>query len=162
MTAPFPDPTPKQPRPRVHPERGTTSRTKQSFREESDVNSIMRKYLSTGMITHLAAKPPQYGDFTNVDDYLSAMTRVRAAEADFQRLPATVRDYVDNDPAELVRLVNDPVALQAAIDAGIFPTEGLPQPAPAPTATPAPEAAPAATPAPAAAPAAPTTPAPQT
>jgi len=39
------------------------SRTKQSFIEETDVNTIMGRWRRTGVIEHLAKAEPRYGDF---------------------------------------------------------------------------------------------------
>jgi len=98
---------------------GTESRTKQSFQEESDVNAIMRKYLSTGIMEHVNRAAPRYGDFTNADDYLASVEKVRSARAGFDALPAHVRDHVKNDPAELLKLVFDPERREEAAELGL-------------------------------------------
>lgn len=98
---------------------GERSRTKQSFAEESDVNAIMRKYLATGIIEHQNREAPRYGDFTNADDYLSAVNRIKSADASFAALPAKVRDHVENDPAKLLALVFDPERREEAAELGL-------------------------------------------
>lgn len=104
------------------------SRVKQAFAEESDVNAIMKKYLATGIVTHQNLSTPRYGDFSTVDDYLSAVNRVRDAQERFMTLPAEIRDYVDNDPAKLLELVFDPDRVEEARSLGLL---GQDEPAPA-------------------------------
>lgn len=100
---------------------GELSRTKQSFREEADINAIMRRYLRTGILESQARGTPRYGDFTSAEDFHACMTRVRNAEELFLRLPAEVRDYVDNDPKELLELVFDPARVDEARALGLIP-----------------------------------------
>lgn len=89
-------------------EAGGRSRTKQSDMDLCDVNAIVRRARSTGQLEHLAKQVPRYGDFTNVDDYLTCLSRVREAHDQFAALPSAVRDHCDNDPGELIALVMDP------------------------------------------------------
>ncbi len=84
------------------------SRTKQSFSSECDVNAIMRKWASGGALVHLNSRQPSYGDFSTADDYLDSMIRVKAAQADFDALPAALRDRCENDPAKFLVWMEDP------------------------------------------------------
>jgi len=47
------------------------SLTKQSFRDECDVNLIVKRYTETGMINHIPRTNPQYGDAPE-GDFLEA------------------------------------------------------------------------------------------
>lgn len=100
---------------------GARSRTKQSFGPDSDVNAIMRKYLSTGLVDHLNRAEPRYGDFSEASDYLTAMSMVREAQLRFESLPSKVRDYVDNDPAKLLDLVYDVNRVDEVRALGLIP-----------------------------------------
>ncbi len=82
-------------------------RTKQSEQEGSNINTIMERYLQTGVVPGNRSTPT-YGDFTAADDYHSALNRINAAEADFMALPSKVRDHVDNDPQKFLEMVYDP------------------------------------------------------
>lgn len=99
---------------------GEESRTKQSFASEADVNAIMRKYASTGVLPPGAAENASYGDFSNVMEYHEALNRVRAAEEAFGRLPARIRDHVDNDPGKFLELILDPAREAELVDLGLF------------------------------------------
>lgn len=85
------------------------TRTKQSFKGESDVNSIMRKYLSTGVPPmYVNRSPAVFGDFSSGDDYRSMMTKVVEADRAFAGLPSNVRDHCHNDPGRFLDMIFDP------------------------------------------------------
>lgn len=109
---------------RVQTPVGERSRTKQSFKEESDLNSVMRKYRSTGALVHnVNAALGRYGDFSSADDYLSAMSRVREAEELFAALPSAIRDHVNNDPGEFLQMVFDLDRRDELVELGLLPPE---------------------------------------
>lgn len=78
------------------------SRTKQSHKKECDINEVMKQFERTGQINHLQTFNPQYGDFSHVDDYQTALHQVQAAEDAFADLPARIRTRFHNDPANLL------------------------------------------------------------
>lgn len=82
------------------------SRAQQSFKDECDINEIVRRFGLTGELPG-DFKMPQSGDFTFVTDYKSALDMVRAADEEFRRLPAEVRDRFMNDPGRLIEFVED-------------------------------------------------------
>ena len=82
------------------------SRTKQSFRDECDINNILRKFNVTGQLP-IGSVQPEYGDFSGVTDYQSALNAVMAAQDSFLQLPAKVRSKFNNDPALFVDFASD-------------------------------------------------------
>lgn len=82
------------------------SRTKQSFRDECDINNILRQFNVTGQLP-VGSVQPQYGDFSGITDYQSALNAVMAAQDSFLELPAKVRAKFDNDPAVFLDFVSD-------------------------------------------------------
>lgn len=82
------------------------SRTKQSFRDECDINNILRQFNVTGELP-INGVQPQYGDFSGITDYQSALNAVMAAQDSFLALPAKVRAKFDNDPALFVEFASD-------------------------------------------------------
>lgn len=136
---------------RVQTPVGDRSRTKQSFKEQSDLNSVMRKYRSTGSLEgNLNLRAAYYGDFTGVDDYLAHQVKVREADELFAALPSAIRDHVGNSAAELLRLVNDPARVDEMVQLGLLPAAQPPVPPvpPVPPAAPAPPVAPSTPPVP--------------
>jgi len=82
------------------------SLTKQSFRDECDINNILRKFNVTGQLP-AGSVQPQYGDFSGITDYQSALNAVMAAQDSFLALPAKIRSRFDNDPALFVEFASD-------------------------------------------------------
>ena len=82
------------------------SRTQQSFRDECDINNILRKFNVTGQLP-LGSVQPQYGDFSGITDYQSALNAVMEAQDSFLALPAKVRARFQNDPALFVEFASD-------------------------------------------------------
>lgn len=98
---------------------GTVSRTKQEFREESNINNIMAKYEKHGVITHIKTGEPVYGDFSGLTDYQTSLNTVMAAQDVFDSLPAKLRKRFSNDPAEMVRFVEDPANADELVELGM-------------------------------------------
>nr|QJB18757.1 MAG: internal scaffolding protein [Microvirus sp.] len=96
------------------------SMAKQSFRDECDINTIMKRYESTGTIDHINRRQPSYGDFTDVPSFHEALETVREAEALFAGLPASVRDRFGNDPGKLMEFLADPANKDEAIELGLI------------------------------------------
>jgi len=98
---------------------GGESKVKQSEAERANVNSILRRYVANGTPLPRTGQEPRYGDFSGMEDFHSALVRIRAAEADFEALPAKVRREAANDPGEFLRMVQDPEEVQRLVKAGL-------------------------------------------
>lgn len=98
------------------------SKTKQSFLKECDINVMMRRYLKTGTLPQ-GISVGRYADFSAADDYFSAQLTLKKAQVQFEALPSTVRNRFHNDPAQLLRFVNDPANLEEAHDLGLLNEE---------------------------------------
>jgi len=79
----------------------------QQFKDECDINNIMEKFGMTGLIPQNPLSP-QYGDFSGVNDYHSALNAIMAAEEQFDALPAKIRERFANDPANLIDFMENP------------------------------------------------------
>jgi len=96
------------------------SRTKQAFVEESDINTIMKKYEKTGVLDpRLQRGPGSYGDFTSATDYHSSLNQVVAAQEAFYNLPSAVRAKFHNDPGEMLAWLENPKNDAEAIELGL-------------------------------------------
>jgi len=95
------------------------SLTQQQFKDECDINNIMKSYQETGTINHLNPRTAVYGDFHDVKDFKESLELVQAANETFMLLPATIRTRFENDPAKLVEFCNDPNNLEEAIQLGL-------------------------------------------
>lgn len=102
------------------------SRTKQSFRDECDINNVIRKWKATGVVTHVRDAMPQYGDFMSVEDYQTSCNKILSAQEAFQGLSSTIRARFANDPAQLLAFVADANNLDEAIKLGLVSAPVVP------------------------------------
>lgn len=82
-------------------------RTKQAFKDETDINRIMEKFQVTGTISHLNKYEAQYGDFSEFD-FFGAQLLIARGQSIFDTLPAETRREFANDPGNFFAFVNDP------------------------------------------------------
>lgn len=95
----------RRPRRRVSKTIVGETRTKQAFKDQTNINDVVRRYAQTGMWDHLQKREPQFGDFSLSADLKTAIDRVRGAEDDFNSLPAAVRKVADNNPVKFLELL---------------------------------------------------------
>lgn len=81
------------------------SLTRQEFAADCDINNIMATYETTGVISHVNQKAPQYLDVTDVPDLAESIRVVQEASAAFMALPAATRREYDNDPIKFVEAI---------------------------------------------------------
>lgn len=98
------------------------SKTQQQFR---DKNSPKRAIdIATGRLKVIKDRnfisQGFYGDFSEPDDFHSMQRRVFEAKQKFEMLPWELKKYLNNDPANMIDLVNRMAAgEQEAIDIGV-------------------------------------------
>lgn len=95
------------------------SMTKQSFKDECDINNIMRKYQKNALVTHLNQYQGQYADVTGAVDYHTAMNVVTRAHSMFMTLPAELRKDFGNDPARFLDFATDPANEEKLVEMGL-------------------------------------------
>ena len=83
-------------------------RTKQAFKDSTDINKIIAKQARGDTISHLAKHGAIYGDFSDIDDLLTANIRLQKGIEIFEHLPAEVKREFDNSPGAFFNFVNDP------------------------------------------------------
>lgn len=108
---------------------GGTIITKQSFKKECDINSIMNKYRKTGLVDHVTRFQGDYSDLTDVPTYHDAMNKVIEANEAFSTLPSELRKHFSNDPAEFLQFVADPSNRDAMAELGLLEVK-TPPPSP--------------------------------
>lgn len=120
------------------------TRTQQNFIEDADINTIVGRFLKTGVLPPVR-QPPSYADFMEVTDFQSAMNAINHAKESFMQLPAEVRNTFNNDPGQFIHYVDH------CIETGDFeplqkmglgvpqPPVDLPEVAPGTTPQPPPE-----------------------
>jgi len=94
------------------------SLTQQQFKEESDINTIVDRFLKSGVLP-TAASMPQYVDYEGVFDFQSAMNVVKAADDNFMRLDAKVRARFNNSPQVFLEFFANPDNAEEAVRLGL-------------------------------------------
>ena len=92
----------------------------QNFRDQCDINRIVKQYGVTGQVP-VTLRTPIQEDFVAVTDYHTAMTAVRKGQESFESLPAEVRYRFKNDPGRFVDFCLNPENLDEAIKLGLAP-----------------------------------------
>ncbi|AXL14504.1 internal scaffolding protein [Microviridae sp.] len=106
----------------------------QNFRDQCDINRIVKQYGVTGQVP-VTLRTPIQEDFVAVTDYHTAMTAVRKGQESFNALPADVRYRFKNDPGRFVDFCLDPANLDEAIKLGLAPERLVDQAQPEPVLT---------------------------
>lgn len=98
------------------------SMTKQSFAEEVDINTIVRRF---GIGVELPVNVPMVtnGDFVGILNFQDAMDMVVKARESFMLMPADVRTRFHNDVHEFVEFVSDEANLPEANKLGLVSSE---------------------------------------
>jgi phage internal scaffolding protein len=94
------------------------SLTQQQFKEESDINNIVDRFMKTGHLPDPVSMP-QYVDYEGVFDFQSAMNVVRQADENFMRMDAKVRARFHNSPQEFLEFFADPNNRDEAVRLGL-------------------------------------------
>jgi len=98
-------------------------RTQQKFKDECDINVIVRRFGITGQLP-TDGRIPMYGDFTGIGDYRDALDAIRLAEQSFLQLPAAIRRELGDDPQRFVEFCQDPKNLPQLKEWGLTRTTG--------------------------------------
>lgn len=101
------------------------SMTQQQFKDDADINVIVRRFGITGELP-VGVRMPTYGDFDLVNDYQSALEAMREAEASFMAMPANVRERFANDPQKFLDFCADSRNIEEARKLGLVPAAEVP------------------------------------
>lgn len=85
---------------------GVENQTKQSFKDECDVNRIVNQFTKTGIVNHLARGKPQYGDMPDMDFHESACI---AAEVASKSAEGVFEENTDSGTTEPPTAPEEPV-----------------------------------------------------
>lgn len=94
---------------------------KQSFKDECDINKILKRHREGAMLTHVNANPGVFADVTGFRDYRDVLERVERASVYFAGLSAEVRGRFENEPGNFLDFVADPSNLEELQAMGLGP-----------------------------------------
>lgn len=98
--------------------------TQQQFKEQCDINNIIKNYTQTGELP-LSKKVGQFLDVSNVQDYHSALTTVFEAQKAFDNLPSNIRSRFENDPNQLIAFIEDDANHEEALSLGLLSSTAI-------------------------------------
>lgn len=113
------------------------SMTRQSFKDQVNINTILAKYRKSGMIEHLNRVSPFYGDVSELQGYQESLAVVQRADELFGALSSDVRARFGNDPSRMVDFLRDSRNFDEAVKMGLI----VKRPEKAPEAPKAPDGA---------------------
>lgn len=92
------------------------SLTKQSFKDECDINLKVKRFQRAGMLP--PAPEPRYADVSGLD-FQAAQFAVTSVVSFFKSLPAELRKRFDNDPSKMAAFAADPANAAEAAELGL-------------------------------------------
>lgn len=114
--------TEKNGRVRVQTVNDGNSKTRQEFKDMTDINKMVAKYQETGEWTHITRKEGVYADVSGIQalDYQASLSKVLAANEAFMQLDPELRARFQNDPAQLLEFVQDQKNYDEGVKLGLF------------------------------------------
>jgi len=82
-------------------------RTKQAFKDETDITKILHRAQKAGTLSHLQKYEGRYGDFADFDFFEATLQLTKGREI-FDALPSELRMEFQQSPAQFFEYVNDP------------------------------------------------------
>lgn len=104
------------------------SLTLQSEAAATDINLIIQNWTRTGIMP-TSSRQPRFGDFTEVNDFQSALHAVQDAQETFNQLPPSIRSKFHNNPQYLYDFITNPQNKKQAQDLGLLPPDAPTAPA---------------------------------
>ncbi|AXH73024.1 MAG: internal scaffolding protein [Microviridae sp.] len=103
------------------------SLTKQEFLEETDINTIIRRF-GLGYEPPVNQMVPLEGDFSDAPDFRTALDLVRGADEAFMTMSAEVRHRFHHDPVEFVEFFSDSKNREEGVKLGLVIPEAIVSP----------------------------------
>lgn len=93
-------------------------RTQQQFKEETDINTIVDKFLASGEMPPTTPFPTEQ-DFTETFDFQTSMNVMVKANESFMQLNAKARARFQNDPQQFMEFMHNAENQEEAIRLGL-------------------------------------------
>lgn len=103
--------------PRVVSPHGGKSLAAQEYKDESDINVILKRYAAGD--NSVVRSFGVFADVSQLGDFQTQLEVVRRATEDFAALPADIRSRFGNDPAALVAFLADSSHDEEAVKLGL-------------------------------------------
>lgn len=107
------------------------SLTQQHEAHKTDINKIIEKYDTTGILSHVNKAEPIFSEELVQMDYKQSLDMIRRAESAFMELPANVRNKFGNDPSKYIEYLRRPQDAGKTFTEDVLESEKV-KPAPPP------------------------------
>lgn len=101
------------------------TKAQQNFKEECDINTIVRNFGVTGLMPQ-NVRVPLVDEFIEQMDYQSSLNKLMEADAAFMQMPAEIRKQFGNDAGRFVDFVSDSKNAEQCVKWGL--AEARPKP----------------------------------
>lgn len=122
------------------------SKTMQEFKNEVNINSIMKKYNATGVVSHIMKDQPMFDDVSELMSLQDALNLKNVSDQNFLKLPSKIRARFNNSAVNMIDFLNDSSNYDEAVNLGLVDKKPViveePQKAPKSTKPPEPKATP--------------------
>lgn len=92
----------------------------QQYKDQCDINLIVKRFKRTGELTHLNNRRGFYGDLSDAPSFRESMQLVVEAQQAFAELPSQIRKRFGNDPALLMEFIADKNNYDEAVSLGLI------------------------------------------
>ena len=107
---------------RIQSENSEPTMTQQQFKDECDINNILRKHGHDPVaFSALTRQGGMYADFSNITEYREMLDAVIYADQAFSALPAHLRARFGNDPSQLLDFIQDKNNYDEGVTLGLVP-----------------------------------------
>lgn len=95
------------------------SMTQQQFKDECDINNIIKQFQVTGVLPGEKDVEPLYADVSDLPSYQEAQRIIQDASDRFEALPSSIRARFDHNPGEFVAFMDNPANIDEAVKLGL-------------------------------------------
>lgn len=92
---------------------------KQSFKDDVNINKIMKRYEKNGSLPQMIRDNAGYGDYSDVPSYHEACNKVLFAQMQFDALSVEVKKRFKNDPVEMLEFCFNPDNFDEMVKLGL-------------------------------------------
>lgn len=98
------------------------SLTQQQFKDECDIDCILRRYDQTGVLVDPLSERrlAQFGDFSNLPSFSEYQNRLAEVSEYFMSLPPDIRSNFANDVGTFIEAIGNPANESKLIELGIL------------------------------------------
>jgi len=103
------------------------TKVQQQYKDEVDINNIVRKHVQNGQLPVGNMGVPMYIDTSGMPTFQEMMNITISAQQNFMKLPAKIRGRFENDPALLVEFISNEKNREEAVELGFIPEPEVPE-----------------------------------